>query len=150
MCQILNLPDIQPAGYPADLKKQIPVPVPGYPAMSGYQCSGSSCQVIKVLPVLEDTGSGYGYENYDYGNYLENVIRVNFNSSEKDVFADRSGSISGLISGKAYPVSGRMPDKKWPDIHHIPRFGITTGCTWKEMVSLTSSRRAMREEMPRQ
>jgi len=29
--------------------------------------------------------------------------------------------ISGRISGKSYPVSGRIPEiKKWPDIRHIP------------------------------
>ena len=42
--------------------------------------------------------------------------------------------ISGQISGKAYPVSGRIPDiKKWPDIRHIPNFQL---CFYKWLLLL--------------
>jgi len=50
-CRISGLPDIWPAGYPADQKSRI----------SGLLRKElfSQQQVIKVLPVFKDTGTGY-------------------------------------------------------------------------------------------
>jgi len=62
MCQILNLPDIRPAGYPADLKTGYRISYLVFwkeknvksPVAKCFRC----CQLLKVI------GTGPGYENY--------------------------------------------------------------------------------------
>jgi len=110
-----DVPDIEFARYPAcrisgRSKSRIPDIRPDIrPYIRHFE--NNNCLVsnksLRYCQILEDTGTGYEY-----------FPRVRF--SQHTNLALISGRISGLagyrISGKAYPVSGRIPDlKKWPD-----------------------------------